>query len=195
MADTKPDAKPDTVAADEAADTDADANPDAGQDEGPETAYGCPVTWSRGQRVLHVERDRWRELAAELLADGWNVCIDVTSVDYLTYRGDRTLPAGLAPERFEVVATFLSHRRGEHVRVRAQVPADDARIQSLYDLYPGADFLEREVYDLMGISFDDHPDLSRILMPENWEGHPLRKDYAVNAIPVQFKAHDAEGVS
>ncbi|MEM9561652.1 MAG: NADH-quinone oxidoreductase subunit C [Actinomycetota bacterium] len=153
-----------------------------------ETAYDCPVTWSQGQKVIHVERDRWLDVAETLLADGWNMCVDVTAVDYLQYEVPRHLPAGVAPERFEVVASFISHARRERIRARAQVPADDATIASLYGTYPGSDYLEREVFDLMGIVFDGHPDLSRILMPETWDGHPLRKDYAVGAIPVQFKA-------
>jgi len=155
---------------------------------GDEVSYGCPVTYSHGQRVIHPGRDRWLDVAAQLLADGWNMCIDVTSVDYSAFAGNRNLPAGIDGERFEVVASFISHARRERVRARIQVPGDDARIDSLYALYPGSDYLEREVYDLMGIEFDGHPDLSRILMPETWEGHPLRKDYAVGAIPVQFKA-------
>lgn len=156
-----------------------------------ETRYGCPVTEFRGQAVLHVDRGRWRELAMELLADGWNMLIDVTSVDYLAHKGHRQLPDSVVPERFEVVASFISHNRGERIRLRAQVPDDDPRIDSLYAVYPGSDYLEREVFDLMGITFDGHPDLSRILMPENWDGHPLRKDYSVNAIPVQFKVHQS----
>ena len=153
-----------------------------------ELAYGCPVGWSRGQKVIHVERERWRQVAEELLADGWTMCVDLTAVDYSQYRADRDLPPGVVAERFEVVASFLSHGRRERIRARAQVPADDPTIDSLYAVYPGTDYLEREVYDLMGISFDGHPDLSRILMPEDWQGHPLRKDYAVGAIPVQFKS-------
>lgn len=153
-----------------------------------ETAYGCPVTWSRDQKVIHVDRDRWLEVATELLADGWNMCIDVTAVDYSQYKIDRRLPSTVTAERFEVVAAFISHARRERIRARVQVPAEDPSIDSLYAIYPGSDYLEREVYDLMGITFDGHPDLSRILMPEDWQGHPLRKDYAVGAIPVQFKA-------
>jgi len=153
-----------------------------------DVAYGCPVTYSRGQQTIHPNRDQWLEVAARLLADGWNMCVDVTSVDYSAYPARRDLPAGVTGERFEVVASFISHARRERIRARIQVPGDDARIDSLYALYPGSDFLEREVYDLMGIEFDGHPDLSRILMPETWQGHPLRKDYAVGVIPVQFKA-------
>lgn len=157
----------------------------------PEEAYGALVTWSRGQRVIHPARDAWYATAQALLADGWNMCVDLTGVDFLTWAGHRDVPAGITPERFEVVATFVSHQRRERIRARAQVPAGDPSIASLYVLYPGTDFLEREVFDLLGIRFDGHPDLSRILMPETWEGHPLRKDYAIGAIPVQFKAASA----
>ena len=140
-----------------------------------------------GQQYSAAVRSRRTRLTA-LLADGLNMCVDVTAVDYSQYGATRELPAGMAAERYEVVASFISHQRRDRLRARAQVPADDPSIGSLYALYPGTDYLEREVYDLMGITFEGHPDLSRILMPENWDGHPLRKDYAVGAIPVQFKA-------
>jgi NADH-quinone oxidoreductase subunit C len=162
------------------------AEPSEENDAG--TAYGCGVTHSRGQRVIHADRDQWSDVARALLADGWNMCVDLTAVDYSAYDAVRDLPTDVEPERFEVVASFVSHTRRERLRARVQVPADDPRIDSLYAIYPGTDFLEREVYDLFGIEFAGHPDLSRILMPETWEGHPLRKDYAVGAIPVQFKA-------
>ncbi len=166
----------------------AETEPDeAGLESSDDGLYGCVVTEFRGERTLHVESDRWLELALELLADGWNMCLDVTAVDYLTYAGRRQLPEGIVAERFEVVALFMSHQRAERIRAKAQVSAEDPTIASLYAVYPGIDYLEREVYDLMGIIFEGHPDLSRILMPEGWQGHPLRKDYAVNAIPVQFK--------
>jgi NADH-quinone oxidoreductase subunit C len=67
------------------------------------------------------------------------------------------------------------------------VPEADPVVATMFDLWPGTEAMEREVFDLMGIRFDRHPDLTRILMPEDWEGHPLRKDYAVGRIPVQFK--------
>ena len=73
------------------------------------------------------------------------------------------------------------------MRVRVQVPGADAVVDSLFDLYPGVEAMEREAYDLFGIVFDGHPDMTRILMPEDWEGHPLRKDYGVGRVPVQFK--------
>jgi len=73
------------------------------------------------------------------------------------------------------------------VRVRVQVPADEPWAPSLFELHPGTEAMEREAYDMFGIVFRGHPDLSRILMPDDWEGHPLRKDYGVGRIPVQFK--------
>ena len=143
-----------------------------------ETAYGCPVSDSLGQRVIHPERDAWLDVAASLWADGFNMCIDLTAVDYLTYGGNRALPAGVVAERFEVVASFLSHSKHERIRARIQIPADDPSVGSLYALYPGSDFLEREVFDLFGVTFKGHPDLRRILMPDDYaEGHPLRKDF------------------
>ena len=152
------------------------------------TLHGAPVEWSGSQQVLHPARHEWRQTALALLADGWNFCSDVTAVDYSAYEVDRPLPEGVDAERFEVVVSLLSHARRERLRVRIQVPDGDPTVDSLYAVHPGADFLEREVYDLFGITFTGHPDLSRILMPETWEGHPLRKDFAIGAIPVQFKA-------
>ena len=153
--------------------------------------YGAPVGAeqpSRGQAVLHPSRSQWRDVAAAARADGFSQLVDLTAVDYLTYDARRNLPSGVRPERFEVVAGLLSHKRRERLRLRVQVPQDDPTIPTLFDLWPGAENLEREVYDMFGIVFDDHPDLSRILMPEDWSGHPLRKDYNVGQIPVQFKA-------
>lgn len=172
----------------------SDASVEDGEVEAPtpvELAYGCPVTYSRAQRVIHPDRGNWLSVASSLLGDGFNMCVDVTGVDYLTFGGQRPLPVGVEAERFEVVAGFISHERRERIRARVQVPESDPTIASLYSIYPGTDALEREVYDLIGVVFEGHPDLSRIMMPEHWEGHPLRKDYATGAIPVQFKGAPA----
>lgn len=158
-----------------------------------ETLYGWPVTTSAGQRVIHVDRGSWVETAQTLFADGWEMCVDITAVDYSANERPRALPDSVTPERFEVVASFISHRRRERLRARAQVPEASPSIDSLFAIYPGTDFSEREVFDLFGITFDGHPDLSRILMPETWEGHPLRKDFAIGAIPVQFKGTQPVG--
>ena len=72
-----------------------------------------------------------------------------------------------------------------------QVPEAAPVVASLFDLYPGTEAMERECFDMFGIEFADHPDLTRILMPEDWDGHPLRKDYEVGRIPVQFKGANA----
>ena len=143
---------------------------------------------SRGQAVVHPARDQWHDVAATARADGFDQLIDLTAVDYLTYTADRDLPEGVQPERFEVVASLISHQRRERLRMRVQVPGGDPVLPTLFDLWPGAENLEREVLDMFGIVFEGHPDPSRILMPEDWSGHPLRKDYDAGQIPVQFKA-------
>jgi NADH-quinone oxidoreductase subunit C len=153
----------------------------------PETRYGVLVTESRGQVVLHPPREGLDDYVRGLRDDeGFLVCTDVTAVDYLTYGSDRALPEGVTGERFEVVVGLLSHTKRERVRLRVQVPAGDPTCPSLFDVHPGVEALEREVFDMFGIAFAGHPDLTRILMPEDWEGYPLRKDYPVGAIPVQF---------
>ena len=154
----------------------------------PQTRYDVPLTRSRGQEVLHPSREQLVELVRMLRdEEGFVMCVDVTAVDYLAYSAPRDLPPDVTPERFEVVIGLLSVRDRSRLRLRVQIPESDPACPSLFDVHPGVEALEREVYDLFGIRFDDHPDLTRILMPEDWEGHPLRKDYPVGAIPVQFK--------
>jgi NADH-quinone oxidoreductase subunit C len=97
------------------------------------------------------------------------------------------LPDGVKAERFEVVVNLLSLSKRQRVRIRVQVPEGDPVVSTLTDIYSGTEAMEREAFDMVGIIFDGHPDLTRILMPEDWEGHPLRKDYGVGRVPVQFK--------
>lgn len=149
------------------------------------TLHGVPLADSCGQRVLHPSRDQYLKLVRSLLDETFTMCSDLTAVDYLLYP-QRPLPEGVAAERFEVVVNLLSMERRERLRLRVQVPETDAILPTLFDLYPGTEAMEREVYDMFGIAFTDHPDLTRILMPEDWEGHPLRKDYDQGRIPVQF---------
>ncbi|MBX3314392.1 MAG: NADH-quinone oxidoreductase subunit C [Actinobacteria bacterium] len=174
----------------------SDAPADATEDEvateeapapEPELLHGAPVTRANGQRVAHVERGSLVAVARALRDEGWLMCLDVTAVDYLT-NPTRVLPDGIDPERFEVVVTLISHADRERLRLRVQVPEADPTVPSLFEVHPGTEAMEREVFDLFGITFTDHPDLTRILMPEDWVGHPLRKDFAVGSIPVQFKA-------
>ncbi|MDQ1436517.1 MAG: NADH-quinone oxidoreductase subunit [Acidimicrobiaceae bacterium] len=148
----------------------------------PETAAATP-----GQHVLHATRESYLDVVKGLQDEGYDMLVDLCAVDYLSHPG-RVLPNGVEPERFEVVVNLLSRPLRKRVRVRVQVPDADPTLPSLFDLWPGTEAMEREAFDLMGIVFTDHPDLTRILMPEDWEGHPLRKDYGVGRVPVQFKA-------
>ena len=149
---------------------------------------GAIVEDSLGDVVLHPTVEAYLDCATAARDDGFDQLIDLTAVDFLSYAGHRRLPAGVEAERFEVVTQLINHSTGERIRIRVQVPADEALVPSLFDLWPGSESLEREVFDMFGIEFADHPDMSRILMPEDWVGHPLRKDFAIASIPVQFKA-------
>jgi len=131
-------------------------------------------------------RSQYVELVAAFRADGFEMCVDLCAVDYLTH-ADRPLPQGVAGERFEIVVNLLSLSRRVRVRIRVQVPESDCFVDTLFHEYPGTEAMEREAFDLFGVQFTDHPDLTRILMPEDWEGHPLRKDYGIGRVPVQFK--------
>ncbi|MGH9030462.1 MAG: NADH-quinone oxidoreductase subunit C [Acidimicrobiales bacterium] len=139
-----------------------------------------------GQEVAFPSRDGYHGLVESLRADGFETLSDLTAVDYLAYP-PRGLPPQVTPERFEVVVNLLSLSRRRRLRLRVQVPGSDPVVDSVWDLYPGSEALEREAYDMFGIVFRGHPDLTRILMPEDWEGYPLRKDYSVGRVPVQFK--------
>jgi NADH-quinone oxidoreductase subunit C len=138
------------------------------------------------QHVVHVAREDYLATVGSLADEGYAMCVDLTAVDYLELP-NRSLPDGLTAERFEVVVNLLDTRNRRRIRLRVQVPEDDPVLPTLFDLHPGTEAMEREVFDMFGISFADHPDLTRILMPEDWVGHPLRKDYEIGRIPVQFK--------
>ena len=137
-------------------------------------------------QIAFPGREGYLPLIAALRDGGFEMCVDLCVVDYLGHPG-RPLPDGVTPERFEVVVNLLSLSAKRRVRVRVQVPESEPSVPSLFDLYPGTEAMEREAFDLMGVIFVDHPDLTRILMPEEWEGHPLRKDYGNARVPVQFK--------
>jgi NADH-quinone oxidoreductase subunit C len=196
---TNPDAPPATGAQDAppasgaqseaAAGTSTNAPAETATTPDPEPAdslHGCPLDPRAGQRVVHCTRGDYLQLMTALKTDGYDLPVGVTGVDYLTHPG-RELPPEITPERFEVVVELLSLTHRRRVRVRCQVPASDPAVPTLFDLWPGTEAHERETYDMFGIRFDGHPDPSRILMPEDWEGHPLRKDYDTGHIPVQFK--------
>jgi NADH-quinone oxidoreductase subunit C len=160
------------------------------EDPGPvhEIRYASIVADSNGDVILHASVHAYLDTISAAHADGFDQLIDLTAVDYLTYAGKRDLPEGVEAGRYEVVTALINHHRRERIRIRVQLHGDEPTIPTAFDLYPGAEYLEREVYDMFGIVFADHPDMSRVLMPEDWVGYPLRKDYAVGSIPVQFKA-------
>lgn len=128
-----------------------------------------------GMRTVYAERERLVDAARALRDAGFSVLIDLAAVDLLTRE-----------PRFEI--SYLLLNPGEdgaapaRLRLKIRVPGDDARAPSLSGVWTAANWAEREAYDFYGIVFDGHPDLRRILMPEDWEGHPMRKDY-----PVQIK--------
>ena len=153
---------------------------------GPALVHHCLSTELFGQLVVFPTREQYVDLVKALADDGYAMCVDVTAVDYLRFM-QRALPEGVVGERFEVVVNLLDLDHRRRIRLRVQVPESDATLPSLFDIHPGTEAMEREVFDMFGIAFDGHPDLSRILMPEDWIGHPLRKDYEVGEIPVQFK--------
>ncbi|MFI5045800.1 MAG: NADH-quinone oxidoreductase subunit C [Acidimicrobiia bacterium] len=148
---------------------------------------GSVAADSHGQAVVYVPRDAWHEVAL-LLRDEerFTQCLDVCAVDHLVDAA-RVVPPGVAPERFELVANYLSHPRNRRIRTICQVPVGAPTVASIADLYPGIAFAERETFDLFGIDFEGHADLARILMPDDWIGHPLRKDDAPARVPVTFK--------
>ena len=154
------------------------------------TMHGCPFTEALGQTVVYPTRERYLDVVKALADEGYAMCVDLTAVDYLGHV-DRPLPDGVDRERFEVVTNLLDLTNRRRIRLRVQVPSDDATIASLFDVHPGTEAMEREVFDMFGIEFAGHPDPSRILMPEDWIGHPLRKDYEIGKIPVQFKGAHA----
>ncbi len=155
---------------------------------GAELLHGVPVLRNGGQTTLHPGRDGYTELVERLRTEGYWVCTDLCGVDYLTYDAPRNLPVGVDPQRFEVVVELVNPTDRSRLRVRVQVPGEEPSLDSLVQVHPGMEAYERETWDLFGIVFEGHPHLSRILLPDDWEGHPLRKDSSVGNIPVQFKA-------
>jgi len=123
----------------------------------------------RGELTLLIRRDRIRSVCEFLKAHrGYRFLSDVTAVDWHP-----------SEPRFEVVYHLYSHERYERLRLKCRVSGEQPEIASVTPLWSAANWYEREVFDLFGIRFEGHPHLRRILMPEDWQGHPLRKDYPV----------------
>ena len=124
-----------------------------------------------------ISADEWSARAEQLKNEGWQL-LDLAGLDRL-----RLNPS---EPRFEVVVQLLHHENKQRQMIHVTADGESPTIPSVTELWPTANFMEREAYDMFGIEFTGHPDLTRILMPDEWEGHPLRKDYGVGKVPVEF---------
>jgi NADH-quinone oxidoreductase subunit C len=139
------------------------------------------VVVDRGELTLHVKRERLGQICQVLRDDPalrFEICSSVSGIDY---------PADPTARRFHAVYHVLSMTYRRRLRLEVSVPEADPHIPSIVSVYPTADWHERETWDMFGIVFDGHPALTRILMPDDWPGHPQRKDYPLGGIPVEYK--------
>ncbi|WP_422772832.1 NADH-quinone oxidoreductase subunit C [Plantactinospora sp. WMMC1484] len=138
------------------------------------------VVVDRGELTLHVRPERIAEVCQVLRDDQalrFELCSSVSGVDYL----------GTDTRRLHVVYQLTSMTYRRQLRLEVAVTAEEPRVPSVTSVYPTADWQERETYDMFGVVFDGHPGLTRILMPDDWEGHPQRKDYPLGGVPVEYK--------
>ena len=136
------------------------------------------VTESPEDAPTLVDKSRHLELARKLRSKGYRIYVTVVATHFLAQEETKKQPA--APERYEVATALRSVGPGSKLALwRCEVPLGES-IDSLAHLYAGADWQEREQYDLVGVHFEGHPDLRRLMMPEDWDGHPLLKDYAID---------------
>ena len=136
------------------------------------------VVVDRGELTLHIKREKLVEVA-KILRDSlkFEMCMGVSGVHY-PHNVGRELVA---------VYPLLSITNNRRIRLEVTVADSDAHIPSLVEVWAGNNWHERETFDMFGIIFDGHPGLTRILMPDDWQGHPQRKDYALGGIPVEYK--------
>ena len=127
--------------------------------------------------IIETTPEEYKDLIDSIKNDGFEMMVDLTVVDWFRKK----------EPRFEVVVQFLSTSQNLRKTIKVFVKDEDLTLSSITEIYPSANFYEREAYDMFGIIFENHPDLTRILMPDDWEGHPLRKNYGSGRIPVQFK--------
>jgi NADH-quinone oxidoreductase subunit D len=162
------------------------------------------VSEFRGETTITVDRDSLVEFA-QMLRDelGFEELVDVSALDWHLQAKNAPNPHGVmfneqdleelqVPARFQVLYHFLSVSQNARIRLTVLLKESDPKVPSLTPLYPGANFMEREVYDMMGVEFIGHPFLHRILMPEDWKGYPHRKDYALGYETVEFTHNIAQ---
>lgn len=118
--------------------------------------------------TITIAADDIRGACVAVQSAGYNFLSDVTCVDWFP-----------AEPRFHVTYHILSHGLKQRVRLRAEASTMDATVDSITDVWPSANFYEREIFDLFGVRFNGHSNMRRIMLPDDWEGHPLRKDYPV----------------
>jgi NADH-quinone oxidoreductase subunit C len=139
--------------------------------------YGAELSLFRDETSLLIPTENIVDVAKMLRDEfGFDTFIDLTAVDYF--------PA--TDPRFHIVYQLYSMKHSIHVQLRAPVSGVHPSVKTIEKVYAGANWYEREVWDLFGIQFEGHSDLRRIVMPQDWEGHPLRKDYPVGYEEVQF---------
>ena len=124
--------------------------------------------FDRNELTLTVEAGEIRSAARAVQAAGYNFFEDMTAVDWFP-----------SAPRFQLSYHILSHTYKERIRLRVLLEGENPSVESITPVWPAANFYEREVFDLFGVRFGEHPNLRRILMPDDWQGHPLRKDYPV----------------
>ena len=137
------------------------------------------VVVDRGELTLHVQPQAVADLCQHLRDSEnhrYELLLGVSGVDFPN-----------SPERFRVVYHLLSMTYRRRIRLETAVTAEDPHVASITHVYPTADFHEREAWDMFGVLFDGHPALTRILMPDDWVGHPQRKDYPLGGVPVEYK--------
>jgi NADH (or F420H2) dehydrogenase, subunit C len=139
------------------------------------------VVVDRGELTLHIVPERIADVCRTMRDDEalrFELCSSVSGVDYLGAEDGR---------RLHVVYHLTSMTYRRRIRLEVAVTAEHPYVPSITSVYPTADWQERETYDMFGIIFEGHPNLTRILMPDDWEGHPQRKDYPLGGIPVEYK--------
>jgi NADH-quinone oxidoreductase subunit C len=142
---------------------------------------------SMGDDWISIPREAIRETMEDLKRQGYLSYVFMTCVDHLA-----TPLVEPPPERFELVYQLRNMKTLHELRLRVYLPESDPRAPSVHDIYGPAGWDERETFDMFGILFDGHPNLTRILMPDDWLGHPLRRDFPVGGEPVEFSEdHEA----
>jgi len=150
------------------------------RDADPTSVLG--TTHSGGRAEIQIDPERNVAVLEHLRGRGYSFLASLHGVDYYPHE-----------PRLGVIYELLDMTEVDRISVKARVSTDDPRIASVIGMWPGANYPEREVYDMFGVEFDGHDDLRRILMPEDYEGHPQRRDFPVGGEPVLFTYNETDG--